>query len=314
MKVHVALLDDRGNASQASDFFRSEQFLVAEGVTHTLVARTASSRLSVPLIVRPVSGEQGWDATSPYGYPGGSARGTILQLRRADLSGLGLVSIFIRDRIDRPTIRDGQRRSQVFIYNPSRPRRIRRSVAQVIRKNSIHGYYSEVVPGPCVDAATVSEFGRCYRQTMQRNSAPSRYFFSDAYLRTCLSSYATWLVLTRGADESLAAAALVVRSDGYLHHYLGCTADEHIAVSPSKNACAAVLDLADRLSIPVNLGGGVSPNDGIEYFKRGFANSTADFVTHELICDISLYSTLAANVASAGPKLNKESFFPLYRA
>jgi CelD/BcsL family acetyltransferase involved in cellulose biosynthesis len=160
----------------------------------------------------------------------------------------------------------------------------------------------------------VSEFGRCYRQTMQRNRAPSRYFFSDAYFRTCLSSDGTWLVLTRGADESLAAAALVVRSDGYLHHYLGCTADEHIAMSPSKNACAAVLDLADHLATPVNLGGGVSPNDGIEYFKRGFANGAADFVTHEFVCNTSLYAALAASAANTGRRSNREPFFPLYRA
>jgi hypothetical protein len=315
MKVRVALLADRGRASRAPQhFFRSEEFLAAEGVTHTLMVCAAGSWLAVPLIVRQIPGDQGWDATSPYGYPGGSLRGDIPELHEVDLSGLGLVSIFIRDRIDSTTLHNERTRSQVFVHDPMRPRRIRRSVSQVIVRNAARGYYSEAIPGRDVDQETLEEFARCYRQTMRRNSASRRYFFPEAYLRSCLSSDETWLILTRcTTSASLAAAALVVHSDGYLHHYLGCTADAHVAASPSKNTCSAVLDLADRMKLPVNLGGGVAPGDGIEYFKRGFANSSTYFITHEFVCDPTLYATLveAHEKPYKGP--DEARFFPLYR-
>ena len=55
-----------------------------------------------------------------------------------------------------------------------------------------------------------------------------------------------------------------------------------------------MLDLADELGLPLNLGGGVSAGDGLEAFKRGFANAELPFHTHELVCDPGEYERLAA--------------------
>jgi hypothetical protein len=70
---------------------------------------------------------------------------------------------------------------------------------------------------------------------------------------------------------------------------------------------AAMIDLADDLDVPLNLGGGVAAGDGLERFKRGFANAEAPFVTHEVVCDPTAYEELSAG-REAG------DFFPAYRA
>ena len=69
-----------------------------------------------------------------------------------------------------------------------------------------------------------------------------------------------------------------------------------------------MLDLADELGLPLNLGGGVAPGDGLEEFKRGFANAELPFLTHEVVCDRGgLRAALPAGVEAGG-------FFPAYRA
>ena len=46
-----------------------------------------------------------------------------------------------------------------------------------------------------------------------------------------------------------------------------------------------MIELAAELGVTLNLGGGVRPGDGLEDFKRGFANGELPFRTHEIVCD-----------------------------
>jgi hypothetical protein len=59
------------------------------------------------------------------------------------------------------------------------------------------------------------------------------------------------------------------------------------------------------LELPLNLGGGVVAGDGLETFKRGFANCEHPFRTHEVICDRDAYARLGGGAGD---------FFPAYRA
>jgi hypothetical protein len=63
--------------------------------------------------------------------------------------------------------------------------------------------------------------------------------------------------------------------------------------------------------MPLNLGGGVHPGDGLERFKRGFANAEAPFHTHELVCDADAYERLTGERPNTGGAVG---FFPAYRA
>jgi hypothetical protein len=308
--VRARLIEDGGAAaSDPRQFFRSPAFLEGEGVTHT-VTIVGEEELRLPVIVRPIEPGERRDAISPYGYPGAAelpARPPDPE--EIDWSQTGLVSIFVRNRIDRPCFAGGTERNRVHVADGDGG--IRKRLREQIRRNERGGWSVEVsAPGHASPDARAA-FERAYAQTMARASAAERYLYPSAYFETLLRSESSWLlVATRdsGAADGL-AGAIAVASDGYLHYYLGGTVDEALGDSPMKNLFAAMISLGGELGLPVNLGGGLTPGDSLDDFKRGFANADAPFLTHELVCDSSAYEELVSQ-AGAAPA----GFFPRYRA
>ncbi len=141
---------------------------------------------------------------------------------------------------------------------------------------------------------------------MRRADAAERYFFGREYFDAILSFERSWLLAASRGHE-YGAGAIAAVSDGILHYYLGATADSARRASPFKNVVVAMLDLGDELGLELNLGGGVRPGDGLEEFKRGFANAELPFCTHEIVCAPDEYERLAGD-RPAG------DFFPAYRA
>ena len=322
----VAWLEaDAGAAAASDEFFRSRQFLEAEGVTHTLIVELEDRRSAIPLIVRDISGSAGppnpadrgeprhhevhaLDASSPYSYPGGEVTGEPIDPSQVDWSQTGLVSVFIRDRLGEPTALAGAAdRSIVLVSDPELKRKSRMSDRQQIRKNEAAGYEISRTPGPECDAERRAAFHAVYMETMDHLAASDRYRFEPAYFDLLFDSPRTDLFIVTGPEGDTAAAAITAISDGFLHYYLSGTADAHRKGAPSKNMIVAVTDYAEGLGLPMNLGGGVQPGDSLEEFKRGFANRELPFRTHEVVCDLSLYAQLSAGRADDG-------FFPLYRA
>jgi hypothetical protein len=307
----VELRADEGAAALEDEFFRSRQFLAAEGTTHTLIAESGGSRAALPLIVRDIPGSDWRDATSPYSYPGAATEGEPIDLAGVDLADLaatGLVSIFVRDRLgDPPSFANPTDRSIVLLSDPALPRKSRMSDRQQIRKNEAAGYTVARTPGPEASEEELAGFLAAYTETMRVVAASDRYFFDAGYFRRLLTFPRSWLVTVYGPEGDVAAAALTAISDGFLHYYLSGTADAHRRRAPSKNLIVACTEHAEELGLPLNLGGGVKPGDGLEEFKRGFANRELPFRTYELICDPAAYAELAGDREDGG-------FFPLYRA
>ena len=128
---------------------------------------------------------------------------------------------------------------------------------------------------------------------------PSATSSTRDYFDAVLSFERSWLVAARREGE-LGAAAIAAVSDGVLHYYLGGTADRARDASPFKNVVVAMLDLADELELPLNLGGGLVAGDGLEAFKRGFTNAELAFSTHEIVCDPDVYAELAGDRDAGG--------------
>jgi hypothetical protein len=304
------LLADRGAAAESDDLFRSRPFLDAEGVTHTLRIASEQWTALVPLIVREIAGDERLDAISPYAYPGGlvSGVGAPPDPAAVDWSATGLVSVFGRERLSAEHWLAGAReRSRVLIHDPAQPREIRQRLGEQIRANERDGWVVEAIPGPASAPADRDAFATAYEQTMRRAGAAKRYFFAREYFDAVLSFEHSWLVVARRAGEEVGAVAIAATSDSTLHYYLGGTADGARDASPFKNVVAAMLDLADEIELPLNLGGGLVPGDGLEAFKRGFANSELPFHTHEIVCHPGAYDELSVG-RDAG------DFFPAYRA
>lgn len=307
---HTArLIEDLGLEASDTEFFRSAEFFAAEGVTHTLAIGDV---MRLPVIVREIEDVGRVDAISPYGYPGAhlldpQAPGSeALDAQQIDWSETGLVSVFVRDRIgESRSFAGGTIRNVVQIAEGDAG--IRKRLREQIRRNERRGWEVRFATGP-EDAAALTAFKYAYDETMARTGAAERYLYPLPYFETLLKGGGCWLLLAEREGRRL-AGAFAVLSDGYLHYYLGGTADDALGDSPMKNLFAAMIKLGSELGVPVNLGGGLSPGDSLEDFKRGFASAEEPFRTHELVGDLVAYEEL---VARSGPA--PEGFFPAYRA
>jgi Acetyltransferase (GNAT) domain len=313
------LLEDRGEAAVGSDFFRSRPFLGAEGVTHTLRIATGDAELLAPLIVREIGEGPELDAISPYGYPGLVRRAadidhTMVWFTSAarldpasvDFSATGLVTAFIRHRLDEAPLAGTTERNVVQVADPALPPKSRPSDRNQINRNLRRGYALRVVPGPETVPAERAGFLDAYEQTMRRTGAAERYFFGATYFDRILESEQTWLALAHAPDGAIAAASIAVRSDGFLHYYLSGSADSQLRDSPMKNVVATLVELAAAQGLPLNLGGGIVRGDRLEEFKRGFANRELAWHTSEIVCDEAAYARLTAGRP-------RDGFFPAYR-
>jgi hypothetical protein len=308
VSASAELIDDRGEAAAGPEFFRSAEFMEAEGVTHTLRVRSGEGEMLAPLVVREIPGTELRDATSPYGYPGLAApAGARLDPAEIDWTGTGLVSIFIRHHLGEPPLARAAERSRVQIADPSLPRKSRASDRQQIRRNLERGYEVRHVAGVEAPAPERAGFLAAYEQTMRRADAADRYFFDHGYFSRVLAFEGSWLFFALEPGGEVAAGSIATRSDAMLHYYLSGTTDAHLGDSPMKNVVAAMTDFSEELGLPLNLGGGVEPGDRLEEFKRGFANRTEPFHTSEIVCDRTAYDRLGAGRDPGG-------FFPAPRA
>ncbi len=327
--AEATLIEDRGEAAVDDHFFRSRQFLDAERVTHTLRIESDEGELLAPLIVREIEGGRGWDAVSPYGYPGlvgQEGPGCLLPDPLAslapsvrtetprpldpaaiDFSGTGLVSIFIRHALGPAPLAGATERNVVQIADPELPPKSRPSDRRQVRRNLEAGYKLELVPGEETTPEQRAGFNDAYEQTMRRTGAAEHYFFGLGYFDRVLEADRTWLALATAPDGVLAAASIVTVSDGYLHYYLSGSADTHLRDAPMKNIVTRFVEHSTEIALPLNLGGGIAPGDALEEFKRGFANQQQAWLTSELVCDERKYAELSAGRDAAG-------YFPAYRA
>ncbi len=311
MNPSAELIEDEGTAASDDEFFRSPQFLEAEGTTHSLRITLDDGALVAPLVVRGIDGTGRFDAISPYGYPGFRPEGEAAKPvppAAIDFSGTGLVSAFVRHSLGgQVPLTGATARNVCLLSDPELERKSRMSDRQQIRKNLRRGYEVEFVPGPASGREQRAGFFRAYTETMVRTGAAERYFFDEDYFDLILASEKTWLALARDAEGIIAAASIAAASDGLMHYYLSGTADSNLRDSPMKNVIESMIDFAAEKGLPLNLGGGITPGDPLEEFKRGFANREDQWFTSELVCDPAAYEELS-------PAEAPEGFFPAYRA
>jgi hypothetical protein len=332
------LLEDGGASAVGGvggrpvDFFRDARFLAAEGATHTLRIEADDAELLAPLIVREIDGGPERDAVSPYGYPGftvvedvppGGVRTSPRYARRSanasgedpgwldpgevDFHRTGLVSVFIRHRLDLVPLAGATERNVVQIHDPASKPKSRPSDRRQVRRNLEAGYTVDLIPAAEASAEQRAAFLDLYEQTMRRTRAADHYFFGAAYFDQVFGAERTWLALATDPEGAPAAASLACVSDGYLHYYLSGSADARLGDSPMKNVVARLVEHANELELPLNLGGGIAAGDALEEFKRGFANRTLAWRTSEIVCDPQRYAALSAGREAGG-------FFPAYRA
>jgi Acetyltransferase (GNAT) domain len=317
-RAFAQLIEDGGASAvggvgvHPSEFFRGAHFLAAERATHTLRIEAGDAELLAPLLVREIGDGPDLDAVSPYGYPGftivgGEVRDGQVDPAEVDFHRTGLVSLFIRHRLDLVPLAGSTERNVVQIHDPALKPKSRPSDRRQVRRNLEAGYAVELIPGTETAADQRAAFLDLYDQTMRRTDAAPHYFFGAAYFDEIFGAERTWLALATDPDGAPAAASIACVSDGYLHYYLSGSADSRLGDSPMKNVLARLVEHADELDLPLNLGGGIRPGDALEEFKRGYANRTLAWRTSEVVCDPERYAALTGDRDAGG-------FFPAYRA
>lgn len=283
----------------------------------------------LPLVICSIPGG-GFDATSPYGYPGPVGRGTDdpAFLRVALVAGLQelrdaqFVSAFVRlHPLLNPspptgigTLVEHGETVSIDLTLPSERlwAQMRRDHRHAIARASRLGFIAHMDEEWRHQAA----FRRLYRATMARRSAMPFYFFDDAYfdgLRDALGTDLHLCVVERDGD--VAAAGLFIATDGIVQYHLSGSDDAFRMFQPSKLMVHFVSGWAkERGNRVLHLGGGVgASNDSLMEFKTGFSPRRHMFETLRFVIDEQEYRRL---VEVRDPQLDPDArsgFFPLYR-
>jgi len=302
------------------------------------LATSGEHRLLIPFHRRAVpeslcDGQELFDASSPYGYPGPvQTRGAppefiaeAIACFSETLHAEAMVSAFIRlhTLLNDPAPYSSVGRlvdhgPSVFIDLTLSEEELwaqtRRGHKRDLLALEQRGYQITMD-----DWSRLDDFLTCYYDSMRRLGASPFYFFPRAYfeqLRDCLGDR-IHLCLVH-LDGDIACAGLVTEMDGLCQYHLSATADPHFQDHPSKLMLHRLrFWLKARGNRIYHIGGGLGAlRDTLHLFKIGFSPLTAEFHTWRVVPDEAVYAKLTARwSALAGREpVDSESFFPQYRA
>lgn len=308
----------------------------ADAIPIAFYAEHQSEACLIPLLIRPIpavlNAPQDWcDCVSPYGYPGivlspsQEQLPTFLDAFYCVARERGIVTAFIRlhplfplaqDTLEKfgrlirhgPTVYIDLQISKEHIWNQMSTNH-QRDIKKLIRL----GFHSTLD-----DWSRFHEFVVLYHANMRRVGAKEQYFFSLEYFKSLREKLGNRLhlvcVLTNTND--LAAAGLMIITDGIAQHHLLATAEQYLRRSPSKLVSDFMWRWAQEQSCyAFHFGGGVGGSeDSLFQFKAGFSPLRSQFSSYRVIVDELKNATLN-EVAKQhrGYSLESACFFPEYR-
>ena len=316
------------------DFYHLPKYvaLCAEdegGQPRALFVTDDERAMLLPLVIRRIPGA-GFDATTPYGYPGPVGSGTddpaflgvALVAGSQVLRRAGIVSAFVRlHPLLNPRPPQGMgtlvHHGETVSVDLTLPTdelwaqtrlNHRRDITRAVRL----GYVARMDE----EWRHLESFKHLYEATMARRSAAPFYYFADRHfdrLRDALGESLNLCVVEK--DGAVAAAGLFVETDGIVQYHLSGTGDAFSAVQPTKLMMHFVRGWAKaRGNRVLHLGGGVGgQSDSLLQFKIGFSPLRHAFTTLRMVIDEQEYGRLvAARNARLDPDA-RSGYFPLYR-
>jgi CelD/BcsL family acetyltransferase involved in cellulose biosynthesis len=285
----------------------------------------------LPLVLRPVPGGGGLDATSPYGYPGlvGDAplddeaawREAVASLQDC-LRERAVLACFVRlhpllpGRLDAlaragTVVQHGHTVSVDLTAPPdltwARTRSNHRRNIEQARKSGLRVVMD--------DWSRLPEFVDAYHETMRRVGATESYFFPPAYFESLRKHVPGSLHLAVVDDGGiLAGGGIFFEQGGIVQYHLGATRSTYLPRQPTKLLFDEVrLWAAGRGNQAFHLGGGVGGRvNPLFHFKAGFSDDRPPFFTWRLVPDPDAY---VAVLKAAGRELplDDSGWFPAYR-
>lgn len=367
MSLEVFPLDERADdwdellatmpVRQQDVYFGSAYLLLwqrnGDGRAHGAVFRRGKTRILYPFLMRPLHevgclGDE-WsdhsDIQTPYGYGGplvsrGSGDEQGLRLFRREFvewcRAHNVVSEFVRFHPLLDTHLGMEpyldvRRANTTVWcrtdctTGERLSNLSSSTRRGVRKARAAGLELQVED----DADAYREFARLYRSTMERRGASPYYLFDDRYFedfRGLLGPAQS--LLTVRHDGRMAAGALFMRSQPFIHYHLGGSDTELLPLRPNNLLFFEAMTWGcSRGQVAMHLGGGYQAGDELFRFKSGFSPLRASFYVGRAVHDDEAYAwACAARDRAAGtgpdaarkpagaPPADTAGYFPAYRA
>lgn len=285
-------------------------------------------RFLLPLVLHALDGG-GWDAASPYGYPGPLSSTPDEHFWCAALSALvttleqhGVVTLFVRlhpllSAQSRPLERFGtlvRHGDTVSVDLRQDPGDVvagfrsnhRRQIERARRSGAVVEVDRWELLDPFVDA---------YYETMTRVGAAPDYFFPRGYFRQLASELPGAVhLITALRGEALLAGGLFFTCQDLVQYHLGATWTHALPEQPMKLVFDETWRWAQqRGATDLHLGGGVGgAADSLFHFKAGFSPRRHSFQTLRVVVDPVAYRRLCA-AAGVRPEHDLTGYFPSFR-
>jgi lipid II:glycine glycyltransferase (peptidoglycan interpeptide bridge formation enzyme) len=167
----------------------------------------------------------------------------------------------------------------------------------------------------------MDDFCRLYYQTMDRNNAPSFYYFEKAFFHNLITLLPDNCALFHAQFENrIIASLIVIYSVDFVHAYLAGTDEDFFHVAPCNLLFYKTALWAQRQGFKLfTLGGGrtADPNDSLLAFKKRFSKSCFKYYIGKKIHTRHIYDFLCRqcikNEKADNILVKQPDFFPLYR-
>jgi lipid II:glycine glycyltransferase (peptidoglycan interpeptide bridge formation enzyme) len=149
-----------------------------------------------------------------------------------------------------------------------------------------------------------------YEETMRLQNASGKYFFDGEFIRDHFRLLDSLFIYCRNPAGETGSIGLFFRGENILHYHLGAT-NYRFSSSPLRTVIwEAVKWAKNNGCTQLHLGGGLSHNDSLFAFKKGFSERTLPFYIGKIIFDEEVYNNLVSMNPGAAAQ---EQFFPRYR-
>lgn len=155
----------------------------------------------------------------------------------------------------------------------------------------------------------IEEFVELYNKTMEKNKAAKKYYFSIKFIEDHYK-FDNLLIFCRNKDKKVGSSAIFLKGSSIIHYHLSATNYE-FQNPPSRAVLWKAIEWAKENGFKwLHFGGGVSKNDSLFHFKKGFSRTYLPFYIGKIIFNKEVYDDLTSLNS-----LSKKSsgFFPLYR-
>lgn len=157
----------------------------------------------------------------------------------------------------------------------------------------------------------IEAFISLYYDTMEKNCASDKYFFTSSFIKDHFSHLFSLLIAVECSDQLL-GASMFITGNSIVNYHLSGSRKNIKGVYPSDFIIWSAIKWAKNHNFSyLNLGGGFGKNDSLFNFKKGFSKTIAPYYTGKIIFNVEQYEKLSKK---CNQQDSQEKFFPLYRS